>query len=467
MRRRGTIWVLFLLLAAVALFALGCSDNGGTTTTTGGTTSTTAATGALPDLTGQSMEVAAVWTGDEQANFQQVIDLFVEKTGAKVQYTSTGDDIATVLGTRIQGGNPPDVALLPQPGLMTQLVQQDALKPIGDVLGDAMQQNYEPVWAELGMVDGQQYGLVFKAANKSTVWYNVQALTDAGVEPPKTWVEFLAAADTLQASGVPAFAIAGADGWTLTDWFENVYLRTAGPEKYDQLTKHEIPWTDASVTTALTELAKVFGATDLIAGGQQGALQTDFPTSVSQVYTVPPGAAMVYEGDFVAGNITGETQAKIGTDANFFAFPSINDSPDTVVAGGDTAVLMKDSEAGKAFIQFLATPEAAEVWVAQGGFDSPNKNVDITKYPDEVSGRAAEALATAQVVRFDMSDLAPAAFGGTPAQGEWKILQDFLRDSSNVDQTAQQLEDAAAAAYTAAGTTTTTAAGEATTTTSG
>jgi ABC-type glycerol-3-phosphate transport system substrate-binding protein len=315
------------------------------------------------------------------------------------------------------------------------------------------------------MVDGQLYGLVFKAANKSTVWYNVQALSDAGVEPPATWDAFLEAGNTLQASGVPPFSIGGADGWTLTDWFENIYLRTAGPEKYDQLTTHDIPWTDESVVTALTELAKIFGQDNLIAGGRQGALQTDFPTSVSQVFTDPPAAAIVFEGDFVAGVITDQTDAAVGTDADFFPFPSINDSPKTVVAGGDTAVLMKDSEAGKAFLQFLATPEASEVWVKLGGFSSPNKNVDLSLYPDEVSGRAAEELATAEVVRFDMSDLAPAAFGGTPAQGEWKILQDFLRDSSDIQGTAQQLENAAAQAYGAGATTTT--AGEATTTTSG
>ena len=128
------------------------------------------------------------------------------------------------------------------------------------------------------------YGFLFKAANKSTVWYNVAAFEDAGVEPPKTWDDFLAAAETINASGLPAYSIGGADGWTLTDLFENIYLRTAGPEKYDQLSTHEIPWTDQSVKDALTEMAKVLGDTENIAGGTSGALQTDFPTSVSNVF---------------------------------------------------------------------------------------------------------------------------------------------------------------------------------------
>ena len=100
---------------------------------------------------------------------------------------------------------------------------------------------------------------------------------------------------------MPAYSIGGADGWTLTDLFENIYIRTAGAETYDKLAKHEIPWTDQSVKDALAEMAKIVGDTDNIAGGQAGALQTDFPTSVSNVFSATPKAAMVLEGDFVPG----------------------------------------------------------------------------------------------------------------------------------------------------------------------
>jgi len=442
---------IVLLLAALLLVVVGCS--GGTTTTTtaagGETTASTApetSTTSAPDLSGQTMEVAAVWSGAEQDNFQKVIDAFQEQTGVKVTYTSTGDQIATILGTRLQGGSPPDVAVLPQPGLMYSLADQGALQPLTDVIGMEMDANFAPVWKDLGTHEGTQYGLVFKAANKSTFWYNMGVFSDAGVTPPTTWDELLAAADTIQRFGVPPFSVAGADGWTLTDWFENVYLRTAGGEKYDQLTTLEIPWTDPSVTTALEQLAKIWGSDAMLSGGATGALQTDFPTSVVNAFTTPPKAAMVYEGDFVAGVIGSETQATLGTGADFFDFPSINGSPASVVGGGDMAVLMKDSDAGKAFMKFLATPEAATIWAALGGFSSPNKNVDPSVYPDDITRRAATALATAEVVRFDMSDLEPPAFGGTPGKGEWKLLQDFLSNSSDISGIQKQLQDAAAAA---------------------
>jgi ABC-type glycerol-3-phosphate transport system substrate-binding protein len=310
-----------------------------------------------------------------------------------------------------------------------------------------MEQNYSQGWIDLGTVDGTLYGLPFKGANKSTIWYNVQAFEDAGVSPPETWEQLIEAGNTLNASGIRAYSIAGADGWTLTDLFENIYLRTAGPEMYDQLTEHEIPWTDESVKTALTRMQEIFQENDNIAGGRTGALQTDFPTSVRQVFQSQPRAAMVMEGDFVQGVITAETEAEPETGFNQFAFPSIDGSPASVVGGGDIAIMFTDDEATRALMQWLATPEAAQVWAQRGGFSSPNQNLDPGVYPDPIARETAVALAEAETFRFDLSDLAPSAFGGTVGQGMWQILQDFLRNPDDIDRTAERLEQSAAQAY--------------------
>lgn len=432
MRRPGRRSAL-LILPLLILAACGGGDDG-------------ASGGGGGQLQGQQVEVAATWSGDEQARFAKVLDVFEKDTGATVSFTSTGDDIATVVGTRLAGGSPPDVALLPQPGLLNDLAARNSLKPIEDIAGTVIDENYAPVWRDLGSVNGTLYGVWFKAANKSTFWYNTAAFDNAGVAPPATWEELQSLAQTVSDSGVTPFSVGGADGWTLTDWFENVYLRVAGPEKYDQLTRHEIPWTDPSVTDALTRLGEVFGQASWLAGGTAGALATDFPRSVSQVFTDPPAAAMVYEGDFVAGQITGETDAELGTDARFFDFPAVGGSDPAVVGGGDVAVLLTDNPAARQLIAFLATPEAAEAWAAEGGFTSPNQALSLDVYPDDITRRSAEALTGADVFRFDMSDLQPAAFGGTPGQGMWKILQDFLGNPGDVQGTATKLEAARAAA---------------------
>ena len=427
------IAVMFAVLLMAA--ACGSDDDDGDTAGGGG------GDGALE---GESLEVAAVWTGTEQENFEKVLAAFEEETGADVTYRSTGDDIATVLGTRIEGGDPPDVAILPQPGLLADLAEQGALKPIEEVAGDIVDDNYAAVWRELGSVDDELYGVWFKAANKSTVWYSTAALEDAGVETPETWEDLLEISQTVADSGVPAFAIAGGDGWTLTDWFENVYLRVAGPEKYDQLAAHEIAWTDPTVVESLQELAKLWSNKDLIASGADSMA---FPESVAAVFSDPRKAAMVYEGDFVAGVIADETDATVGEDADFFDFPSVKGSDPAIVGGGDVAVMLNDSEAAGELMKFLASAEAAEIWAEAGGFTSPNKNVDADIYPDDIAKRSAEALVEAETFRFDLSDLQPADFGGTPSQGMWKALQDFLADPSDPQATAQELERLAAAAF--------------------
>ncbi len=392
-----------------------------------------------------TVRVTGVWTGAEQKSFQAVLDGFTEKNpDVNVKYNPGGDQLPTVLSTAVEGGNPPDIAFIAQPGLVQEFADKKALKPL-DFAEDAMTENFSEDIRKLGTFNGEQYGMLFKGANKSTMWFNRQVLEDAGVEPPATWEELQEAAETIQASGVPAYSIAGADGWTLTDMFENIYLRSAGPEKYDQLAKHEIKWTDPSVKDTLGEMAKVFGDEENIAGGTRGALQTDFPKSVNQVFASEPDAALVFEGDFVQGVIE-EAGAEEGT-YGVEPFPSLGNTENVVVGGGDMMVMFKDSPAGQALAKYLATPEAAEIWAKRGGFASPNQNLDAETYPDEITRGTAGALAEAEVFRFDMSDLAPASFGGTPGAGEWKILQDFLSNPEDVDGTARKLEKAAAKAF--------------------
>ena len=432
-------FLLLGLLAALAL-AAGCGGGGG------GSTGAAGSTGGANCGSG-SISLMGIWVATEQKSIQAVLDGFKQKCpDVTVKYNPAGDNIVTVLATAVQGGNPPDLATIAQPGTIAEYAKAGKIKPI-DFAKDTVSANYSQSAVDLGTIDGKLYSFLFKGANKSTVWYNVPAFQDAGIQAPKTWDEFLQDAKTLLASGTKAYSIGGADGWTLTDLFENIYIRTAGPDKYDQLAKHEIPWTDQSVKDALTEMAKVLGDTDNIAGGKSGALQTDFPTSVTNAFADPPKAAMVLEADFVEGEIVNSTKAKPETGFNVFDFPSINDSPPAVVGGGDQLVMFKDSPAARALVEYLATPEAAEIWVKRGGFSSPNKGVPESAYQDPLLKATATALANAQVFRFDLSDLQPSAFGGTVGQGEFKLFQDFLSNPSDVDGIAQKLEDAAAKAY--------------------
>jgi alpha-glucoside transport system substrate-binding protein len=429
-------------LAAAALLALAGCGGGGDKNGGGGSSTTSANTSVSGNVS-----VVGVWTGDEQKSFQAVIDKFNETyPNVRVKYTSAGDNVPTVVGTAVQGGNPPDIATIAQPGLIREFQQKGAAKPI-EYVRSTLEANYPPDFVKLGAINGKLYSFVFKGANKSTVWYNVAAFRAAGVTAPRTWDQFLTDGRTLKASGVPAYAVGGSDGWPLTDLFENIYLRQAGPAKYDQLSKHQIKWTDPSVKEALRTMAQVLSDTSNLAA-RASATQTDFTTSVEDVFQDPPKAAQVIEGDFVPGVVSSKTTLRAGTGYNVFPFPSLGSGGgNVVVGGGDSITVFKDTPAVRAFVGFLATPAAADVWAARGGFSSPSRGVSASTYPDAITRTVATALANAQTFRFDMSDLAPAAFGGTPGQGEWKILQDFASNPSDVNGTAAQLEAAAARAY--------------------
>jgi ABC-type glycerol-3-phosphate transport system substrate-binding protein len=426
--------------AAVASATLlaACAGGGG-----GGGGSGSGSNLGLPDLKGETLNVSADWSGAEQKNFEGVLKVFEDATGANVTYKSLGNNVATVLGTQITGGNPPNIALIPQPGLLKSLAAQGALKELNSDAASTVKANYTQVWQDLGTVDGKLYGVWFKGSNKSTVWYNTKLYKDAGITAPKTWDEFTKAMQTLNDSGVAGLSVGADVGWPLTDWFENVYLRTAGPEMYDKLSNHEIPWTDPSVTKALDILSKLWSA-DYI---EKGGAQRTFPESVTEVFGSDPKAATVYEGDFVASNIGSDTKSKVGTDAKFYDFPSIDGSEPSVVGGGNVAVAFKDDKATMALMKFLAMPEAANAWIPKGGFTSPNQKADLGKYPDATSKQIAQSLLEAKAFRFDMSDLAPSAFGGTEGQGEWQILIDFYSNPTDVAGTQQKLEAAAVTAY--------------------
>ena len=425
---------LTLIVGALAFVAAGCGggDDGG------------GSAEGSEDVTG-NVSMMAIWSGTEQENFQAVIDAFNELyPNVSVKYTSGGDNLAPLLSTAVQGGNPPDIACIAQPGLMADFVSQDALQSIDDLRPDIVD-NFGEAVADVGAIDGTQYAVMWKASNKSTIWYNVADFEEAGVDPPETWEDLNAARDTIKAAGITPYSVGVDVGWPITDLFENVYIRTAGGDMYDKLAKHEIPWTDQSVKDALTVMQDVVGTSDELVGGTSGALQTDMPTSVANVFSDDPKGAMVIIGDFAPAQ--GEFTLEPVTGYNVFPFPSIEGSAPAVVGSGDLCVNFKQSEAATAFLKYLTTPEAAEIMIARGGFSSPNKNVDPETYADEITRANATALGEAKEFRFDMSDLQPSAFGGTPGAGLFKAFTDFVQNRDDIDGITQQMEADATKAF--------------------
>ena len=393
-------------------------------------------------MRGQTVEVAGLWRGPDQARLDTALVRFEQETGVDVRYSPTGPDITATLTARIAEGTPPDVAILPSPGILAELARRGVLKPLGERAEDLVRENYAPAWQNLGSVEGTLFGVWVAAVNKSTMWSNPDSLREAGVDPPATWDEFLTTARTLAAEGITPVSIAGGDEWPLTDWFENVYLRMAGPEQYDRLANHDIAWTDESVKAALSVLGELWGDPTLIV---DGAATTNLATSVSQILETPPRGAIAY-GAGLAASGTKDGASIAGEEARLFGFPSIRGIQNVVVGNGDVAVRLADGAPAVALMEFLAHPKFGDV-LAGPGFLSPNRRVNLNFYRDDATRLSARALVEADTFRFDLSDLQPVEFGGTPGRGMWRILRDFLLNPGDVEGTARQLEAAAARAF--------------------
>ena len=198
---------LITLPIAAMLILSACS--GGATTAPGGSSAASTPAGSTGTesgapgssaVTSGSITVTSLWGGAEQANFQKVLDAFTAKTGIKVTYESIRTNYSTVLQTRITGGNPPDVSILPGIGFLRHFAKDGSIKKISDLGIDpaSLEPNYAPGILDVGKVDGELYAIMVKFNSKSTLWFRPDVFATAGVTAPKTWDDFKTALATLK-----------------------------------------------------------------------------------------------------------------------------------------------------------------------------------------------------------------------------------------------------------------------------
>src|SRR4029453_16266885 len=328
-------WLPTAVLAAAALALGACGgDDGG---------------GGTKEGDGQ-LTVFSLWGGSEQEAFQKVLDKFTADTGIKTKYESARDFLP-VIRTKLAAGNPPEVAIIPRPGVVAELARDDSLISLED-LGldpDKINENYSDTWTSLATVDDTVYGVVAKANSKSTIWYKPNSFQQNNFQIPKTWDELMQITKDYKAKGDNPWAV-GAQGrdnsWTLTDWFENIYARQAGQDNYTKLFNGDLAFNDQSVKDALNTMTSVVND-QYVAGGIDTALGIGFVDGIGRVFSKNPVAEMYMEGGFVGGIALGQVNKdlKPGKDIDFFQWPEIkpeNDNP--LVGGGDVASAFVNDE---------------------------------------------------------------------------------------------------------------------------
>jgi alpha-glucoside transport system substrate-binding protein len=381
-----------------------------------------------------SIEVLSLWGGSEKDAFLKVTAAFTKQTGIEVKYTSARDFIPEVR-TRLAAGNPPDVGILPRPGYIGTLAKQGALKTLASmgITQAYMKGNYASGWLKLGSSGGKLYGVPAKGNSKSVIWYKPDSFAKYKFKIPKTWAQLLTITKQYKAKGLVPWSVGAGpqqSQWTLTDWFENIYARTAGPAKYQALFTGKLKFTDPSVANALRLMVQIIN-NKYVLNGIQGVLGQSFVGSITDVFGTNSKAQLFFEGGFVGGIALKDVNPKLrpGKTINSFPWPTIKASLDhPVVGAADFAAAFKDTPEVRRFLRYISTGPAGSIWVSTGAVTSPNKKVPAKAYPNLFVRSEARQLAAAKTFLFDGSDLLPGAFGDT-----WGFaLQDVIQKPGNI-----------------------------------
>jgi len=386
------------------------------------------------------VKILGAFGTEEEARFNASIEAFENETGIDIQYESTRE-FETLINVRVEAGDTPDLAAVPQPGLMKRFAASGNLVPLWPEIVAMIDNNYAPVWKDLGSYEGKVYGVFHRVNLKSLVWYPKEAFEDAGYEVPQTWDELIALSDQMVADGVPPWCIgiesAAATGWPATDWIEDIMLRTAGPDVYDQWVNHEIPFNDPAVKKAAEVMADIWLNPDYVFGGATAIATTNFGDAPGPMFTDPPDCMLHRQGNFITGFFPEDIQADLENKVGVFGFPAIDPQWGIpALGGGDQYVMFNDRPEVRQVMEFLATWESAEVWAEAGGALFPYKDQDLNAYPDALSRAQAELLLNAKVFRFDASDLMPAEVG---AGSFWAGMVDLV-NGKPIDEVLNDIE---------------------------
>jgi alpha-glucoside transport system substrate-binding protein len=402
-------WRWLVLLAVVGLIAAACSKK-----------SETPAAGGSPSVanTGK-INVLAAFEPEEAAALQKISDQVITGVDYDVEFEPAGNFEQDVQ-IRGQGGTL-DVILLPQPGTLPGLVTSAHAVSLEDMGYDISQleATFGKPFMDLGLVNGKHYAIPTNVNLKSMIWYAKDDFDKAGYEVPETWDELMALSDQIVADGGTPWCVGfqseGSTGWPATDWMEDIMLRTAGPDVYNQWYKHEIPFNDPAVVAAAQTFGDVMFKQGYVLGGAENTPGLAFGDAPLPMFDNPPKCWLHRQASFI--NAFFPADAKAGVDYDWFPFPSM-DTAGGPLFGGELAMVFRNSPEVKDFLdRFMDVPfqcEMSKTPAAARLSDNVNVSNDPSCYPSTILADAARVLAdglTAGTARFDASDLMPPAVG--------------------------------------------------------
>jgi alpha-glucoside transport system substrate-binding protein len=357
------------------------------------------------------------------------------------------ENINQLIITKIQSGDTPDIAFIPQPGVVAQMQQLDAIKPLDDAVDmDALSSSMIPGTLEAGTIDDKLYGLLVSANVKGLVFYNKKDWDAKGYSADSVTdiASLQALADKMQQNGdTPwCFGIESdtATGWPATDWLETLVMKQDGADVYNDWVTNKVPFDDDKIQAAGQTMEDMLFGDGQVLGGIKSATSTNFGDAGTPMFD-PSGAKceMLFQGSFITGffpdSVTGDLDANVGV----FGFPAGEAGGENPVeGGGDLVTMLNDSDNVKKVVGYLSETDIGNEAAPTSSFFSPHKDFDVSKYPNQVTKDEADYAYSASSFLFDGSDSMPAEVG---SGSFWKEMTAWISGSEDLDTALKNIQD--------------------------
>lgn len=430
-RRRTAFAATAAALALTTTGCLGSSDDGGGGGESGGDDGVVEILATTDPLVFDGLKAKI-----EQEAEAAGIDVNMERV----------DNINQLILTRIQAGDPPDIAVIPQPGVIQQIVDRgEGVELTDDIVPADAIADMTPGTLEAGQIDGAQYGLMISMNVKSLVFYNKQAWEKAGYEVPETLDDLAALTQQIKSDGgTPwCFGIESgtATGWPATDWFEDLIMRYGGADVYNQWVTNEVKFDSDVVRQAADYLETNVLDDDNVPGGRGSISSVAFGDAEDTMWEDDPGCWMLKQGNFIvsADFMPQEVVDNVDERIGVFGFPPAESGGDNpVMGGGDLATLLEDNEDSRAVMEILADVDLGTEAAPESSFISPHTEFDTSLYPSDLTRQIADVAYQADPFLFDGSDLMPGEVG---AGSFWKEMTAWISEQQDLDTTLTNIDD--------------------------
>ncbi|HEX5988178.1 MAG TPA: ABC transporter substrate-binding protein [Nocardioides sp.] len=388
-----------------------------------------------------------IWTSMDQPvveGLEKSLAPKAEEAGIDVKWERvTGID--KLIMTKLNASDKPDIAIVPQPGVVANMVKRDGALPLDDVVDmDTLQDSMLPGVIEAGTVDEGYYGLQVNANVKSIVFYPKKAWEEAGYPTEVASLDELSdLTEQIKSDGGTPWCLGifseGSVGWPATDWIEDLVARVGGEEFYNDWVAGEAPFTSPEVKEAATWFEDNVLAEGNVLGGRRGVASTDFGAAGNPMFDDEPGCWMMKQGTFITGFFPDDVQSNLDEEVGVFGFPPMESGGDNyVIGGGDLATMLRDDDDTKQIMQFLSETDTGAEAAKTGAYISPHADFDANSYPNEIIKTAYTTAVDASAFLFDGSDQMPGEVG---AGTFWSEMTSWVSGDTDLDTALQNIDD--------------------------